>query len=97
MNLSNHVNVRYCSDKNLSKNIHSNLYVRHEPIIAEDHVNIFEVVKRKKVIEDRIHVAAAFFILSHAKLHVLKVCHIKSNPNQTLIGGNFKHFDFPIT
>lgn len=73
MNLSKHVNVQYRDMKGLSRDIRSNLYKRHEPVINEGDVVGYEVIKRKKVIEDRIPVAAAFFILSYAKLHVLKV------------------------
>lgn len=76
MNLSKHVNVSYRTMKSLSKELQSNFYVRHEPISVEGSCDIFELVKRKKVIVDAIPIASAFFILSHAKLHVLKVRNI---------------------
>jgi len=73
MNLSKHVNVTYKSDKNLMKAVVSPMFVRYEPVVVEDGVNIYEVVKKKKKIRDSIPVATAFFILNYAKLHVLKV------------------------
>lgn len=72
MNLTKHVNVSYQTMNKLSQHIHSAFYVRHEPISYSNY-NIFEVVKRKRKIKDTIPVATASFILSHAKLHVLKV------------------------
>lgn len=73
MNLEKHVNVSYGFHSKLSKDIKSPLYVRHEPVVTEFEGGIYEIVKRKKVIDDQIPVSTAFFILNHAKLHVLKV------------------------
>ena len=72
MNLSKHLNISYRTLDGLSKGIKSPLYVRHEPINAENSCEIFELVKRKRNIVDGIPIASAFFILSNAKLHVLK-------------------------
>ena len=65
--------VRYCPENQLSKDIRSPLFVRCEVMTSEHGSDIYEVVKHKKVVEDHIPVASAFFILSHAKQHVLKV------------------------
>ena len=79
MNLSKHVNVSYHDEKQLSSDIRSPLYMRHEPVLFEGSNRIYEVVKQKKVIVDHIPVSTAFFILSHAKLHVLKVTYKFNN------------------
>ena len=73
MNLSKHLNVKYCNSKSVMQSVVSPLYIRHEPVVIEDNVEIYEVVKRKKSITDSIPISAAFFILNYAKLHVLKV------------------------
>ena len=72
MNLSNRVNVTYHTAETLSKQFQSAMFVRHEPLRAEADCSLYEVVKRKKVIHDEIPVSGAFFILSNAKLHVLR-------------------------
>jgi len=72
LNLTKHVNVTYKSLAGLAKQVRSPLHVRHQPISAQT-LDIFEIVKRKKKIEDTIPISEAFFILSNAKLHVLKV------------------------
>ena len=72
MNLTKHLHVTYRTLNGLSKGVRSPLYVRHEPISAENSCEIFELVKRKRSIVDCIPISSAFFILSNAKLHVLR-------------------------
>ena len=70
MNLLKHENVSFHSSKTLQRHVSSLFFKRHEPIHQTD--DIFEVVKRKKIIKDSIPVATAFFILNNAKMHVQK-------------------------
>ena len=73
MNLLNHVNVYYHDEDKVMGDVRSPLYVRHEPVVNKPSARIYEVIKQKRVITDKVPVASAFFILSHAKLHVHKV------------------------
>lgn len=85
MNLMKHVNVSYRSAKSVSSELMSNFYVRHQPLSVMGTSDVYELVKRKKVIEDAGPISTAFFILSNAKLHVLQV---SSNVNFIL---TYKH------
>ena len=73
MNLLKHEQIYYRKEDRLMYDVRSPLYKRHEPIVHTKERQIYEVVKSKRKIEDKVPVTAAFFILSHAKLHVLKV------------------------
>ena len=70
MNLRKHQNVCYRTDDNLSKLINSKFYKRHEPIFLDGKSSVYEIISKKKVINDKIPIATAFYILGNAKLCV---------------------------
>ena len=72
MNLEKHENVSYKSPDNIAKIMNSKFYKRHGSIYFDGACSFFEVVNKKRAITDKVPIAAAFFILGHAKLCVME-------------------------
>ena len=63
MNLHKHETVHYRTEDKLHKLVNTRLYKRHDPIYLDDECSFYEIVSKKKVINDKVPIETAFFIL----------------------------------
>ena len=71
MNLNNRRETKYIRSKDLSDN--TDLHLESSiPLFTEYKIDILELKKKKRVINDRIPVHVALFILQNSKLHMMK-------------------------
>ena len=75
MNLEKREQVIYCRQKDLPKHCNNVLFKRHTALKTEYELDLFEVVKKKRIQVDSLPVICGLTILQLAKLHMLRFIH----------------------